>query len=173
VPRLVLLNGPPGVGKSTIARRYADAHPLTLALEIDGLRAMLGSWLEESHRSGVAARKLGLAAAAAHLEAGYDVLVPQLLTRRDFVEELRATARRAGATFQELTLMGERAAVVEQAANREEYGFSARALAARQGHTLADAFDAFADALSERPDAVVIDASSLDAAYAELVRLLE
>jgi predicted kinase len=173
VPTLVLLNGPPAVGKSTLARRYADEHPLTLALEIDGVRAMLGSWLEEPHRSGLAARRIALAAATAHLEAGYDVVVPQLLTRREFVEELRATAERAGAAFRELTLMDARAPVVERAESRQEAGgFSARALAAKQGHTLADAYDAFADALAARPEAEVIDAASVDAAYDELVRLL-
>jgi predicted kinase len=170
VARLVLLNGPPAVGKSTLARRYAEAHPLTLALEIDGLRAMIGAWLDEPHRSGLAARRLALAAASRHLEDGFDVIVPQLLTRREFVEELRSTAEGAGATFCELTLMDDRATVVERAATREEHGFSARALAAKQGHTLADAFDAFADALVTRPDAEVINAASLDAAYEEIVR---
>ena len=147
---------------------------MTLALEIDVLRAMIGSWLEEPQRSGLAARRLALAAAFAHLENGFDVIVPQLLTRREFVEQLRATAERAGAGFRELTLMDARAAVVERAERRQEEagGFSARALAAKQGHTLSDAYDAFAEALAARPDAEVIVAASLDEAYRELVSRL-
>ena len=46
VPRLVLINGAPGSGKSTLARRYAQDHPLTLALDIDRVRGMLGRWLD-------------------------------------------------------------------------------------------------------------------------------
>ena len=76
MPKLVLLNGPPAVGKSTLARRYAHDHPLTLVLEIDAVRAMLGSWLEEWERSGPAARQIALAMARTHLEAGHDVIVP-------------------------------------------------------------------------------------------------
>ncbi len=74
----MLLNGPPGVGKSTLARRYAAEHPLTLALEIDAVRAMLGSWLEETERSGLAARQLALSMAATHLRAGHDAEVSRL-----------------------------------------------------------------------------------------------
>jgi len=42
VPRLILLNGPPAAGKSTLAQMYADEHPLTLNLDIDKIRSLLG-----------------------------------------------------------------------------------------------------------------------------------
>jgi predicted kinase len=174
-PKLVLLNGPPGVGKSTLARRYADEHPLTLDLEIDGVRAQLGAWLETWQESGLAARRIALAMARAHLSAGHDVIVPQLLTRREFVEELRALAAEVGADFDELVLLDDREAVLERARRRSEPagGFSARALAAKQGSTLEDSYDRFVEALEARDDAVVIRAASLDEAYAALSRLLD
>jgi 2-phosphoglycerate kinase len=42
VARLILLNGPPGIGKSTLAQRYVDDHPLALNLDIDSVRRLLG-----------------------------------------------------------------------------------------------------------------------------------
>ena len=171
VPKLILLNGPPGVGKSTLARRFADEHPMTLALEVDNVRAMIGAWLAESEHSGLAARQIALGMAATHLRAGYDVIVPQLLTRRGFVDELSAIATAEGASFCEITLLDDRAAVLARATQRSEPNgrFSARALIAKQGSSLEAAYDAFVVALNERPEALVIDASSPDDAYAALI----
>ena len=43
---LIHLNGPSRVGKSTLARRYADEHQGTLALDLDVLAGLIGGWRE-------------------------------------------------------------------------------------------------------------------------------
>lgn len=56
VTRLVLINGAPGSGKSTIAAALAHDVPMTLALDVDALKHSLGRWDQDTHVSGMHAR---------------------------------------------------------------------------------------------------------------------
>lgn len=100
---LLVLNGAPAVGKSTLARRYADNHPLSLVVDIDTLRTLLGGWAE-IEESRLVARDLAIALVRAHLSGGHDVLVPQYLGRPEFLERLRGVALEVDAPFVELVL---------------------------------------------------------------------
>lgn len=104
MPRLILLNGAPASGKSTLARRFSADHPLCLVLDIDDLRAMLGDWADDPDGAGLAARRLAVAMARTHLVDGHDVVVPQLLARTAFIEELRDLAVEVGAEWAEFVL---------------------------------------------------------------------
>jgi adenylate kinase family enzyme len=52
VPRLIHVNGPPGIGKSTIARLFVDDHPGTLNLDMDHVRRLIGDWREDFLQAG-------------------------------------------------------------------------------------------------------------------------
>ena len=52
MPRLILLNGPPGIGKSVLAQLWADDHPGVLNLDIDRLRVLVGGWRERFAETG-------------------------------------------------------------------------------------------------------------------------
>ena len=78
MPILIHLNGPPGVGKSTLAQRYVDEHPGALNLEIDTVASLIGGWREDFFGVLAAARNIAIAMAEAHLRTGCDVVMPQL-----------------------------------------------------------------------------------------------
>lgn len=155
---LILLNGPPASGKSTIARRFADARPMTLNLDVDVVRGMLGAWLESPAASGLAARTLAIAMAEAHLDDGHDVIVPQFLARPDFIEQLSDLANRVDAAFVEMALWLERAAAIAAFAQRrqapsEQSHLDAAALVDRSEHAdpVGQMYDDFVGLIERRP----------------------
>ena len=65
---LVLLNGPPAAGKSTLAARLVATRPLALNLDIDVVRGLLGAWIDRPAGAGLAARALAISMAADSLD---------------------------------------------------------------------------------------------------------
>lgn len=109
VPVLVLLNGPPASGKSTIAAELVARRPLALNLDIDVVRSLIGDWKARPIDAGHAARRLALAMARTHLRSGHDVIVPQFLARPEFIDELASCAANVDSGFIEIALMMSRA----------------------------------------------------------------
>jgi predicted kinase len=101
--RLLHLNGPPGIGKSTLARRYAAEHPGTLCCDIDVLRTLLPG--VDFAASGAMVRPAALAMIAAHLRTGYDVVLPQLLVSAPERVRFREAVTSVGATYVERVLL--------------------------------------------------------------------
>jgi len=110
VPVLIVLNGPPGIGKSTLARRYIEDHPMSLALEQDVVRRLLGGWRTREKESGEAARSLCLEMARAHLRAGHHVIVPQFIALPSYLDELAQVSADLAARHVELVLLDDAAA---------------------------------------------------------------
>ncbi|HET7386352.1 MAG TPA: AAA family ATPase [Nocardioidaceae bacterium] len=97
--RLIHLNGPPGIGKSTLARRYAVDHPGVLDCDIDVLRSLVGGWEDDFAAVGEAIRPAALAMISAYLAQGRDVVLPQMLARLDELVRFETAATEVGAAY--------------------------------------------------------------------------
>jgi predicted kinase len=165
--RLVHLNGPPGIGKSTLSALYADRNPGTLNLDVDTLHHLVGGWQEEEFDTWPPVWSLVRAMAATHLDGGHDVVLPQYLATVDEITGLEDLARRHGAGFREVVLLDDREAAIER--------FNRRARDSddpwiRHHHrrielgggpaVLATMYDTLMDVVSRRPGTVVVPSAA-------------
>ncbi len=178
MPRLVLINGAPGSGKSTLARRYADDHPLTLVLDIDIVRGLLGRWLENPSEAGIIARKMALQMASVQLTEGRDVVVPQLLGRITFIEQLEQLCNDVNAEFVETALVSSPEDAVRRFTRRsnnpeDDTHRDATALQQKNGGNagVATVYQAMLDTIAQRPNTHLVETTDgeIDATYRRLL----
>ncbi len=182
VADLIHLNGPPGVGKSTIARRYVADHPGVLNCDIDILRTLVGGWSDDFGMAGSLIRPAALAMIEAYLSSGHDVVLPQLIAKPAELARIEGCARSSAARFVERFLMAD----VDQAVGRfnhrgedepeDPWHAQVRAIVASEGgdEVLVRYHAALEHLIAERPDAVAIQTSEGDVeeTYQQLINSL-
>src|SRR5688572_1545967 len=102
---LILLNGPPGIGKSTLAKMFVDHHPGALNLDIDQVRCLSGGWQEDFQATGEIVRPVAMSMAVTHLAAGRDVIMPQFLDSDYEIASFREVTEKTGSGFREIVIM--------------------------------------------------------------------
>jgi predicted kinase len=171
--RLVLINGPPGSGKSTIALSLAQDRPLTLALDVDAIKHALGRWDADPSSSGLHARRLSLALAAEQLRSGLDVVVGQYLAKTSFIEDLEHLAGECDAQFHEFVLdvdgveLASRLAIRGTHPDRPEHEINNRLVGPEDADLLVQSLQALRQS---RPRAIWVDARGSLAATVSILR---
>lgn len=180
--RLIHVNGPPGIGKSTLARRYVAEHPLVLNCDIDVLRTFIGGWQSDFGKAGSLIRPAALAMIRAYLETGHDVVLPQMLINPTELARFEACAVDIGAHFVERVLMDTPASSAARFHRRgasevdDPWHDQVRAIVATKGgdDELARCHEALERLLSARPRSVAIVSveGAVDETYRRLIESL-
>ena len=117
-PKLIVLNGNPGMGKSTLSQRYVDEHPMTLHLDIDRLWHMLGQWQASMPQSERQKYKFAYALADVHLADGQDVIVADHIQQAEIYQRFQKIAESHNAVYVEVVLLSTLEDAIERCKTR-------------------------------------------------------
>lgn len=92
----IFINGLPGSGKSTYARKFVESRPGWLNLDVDVLRGLLGTAAVDFEKAGAEVRPLALAVLREHIGAGGNVVMPQLFFTPEESADFEAAVVEAG-----------------------------------------------------------------------------
>ena len=180
-PKLIILNGPLGIGKSTLAKKYADEHPLTLLLDIDDVRRNISHWREEDEKSSISSKKIALAMAKENLLLGYSVVVPQIIRQNEFIEQFEQIAKDADADFFEILLLVDKDEAIRRFKERSyaqgySSGFRPGGLIDTGGREekLSKMYDEMMETTSRRPNTARIEVKlgDVDDTYAKILAFI-
>jgi broad-specificity NMP kinase len=119
--KLIILNGPCGVGKSTIAEMLRDALPMSFLIDVDAQRRFIGKYREKEYRE--SSRYLSFFVALGIVQTcladGRDVIVDKFIMKDpNIIDKFIGLGRKNNAEVFEIILWAEKDIVLKRAENR-------------------------------------------------------
>lgn len=166
--KLIILNGPWGVGKSTAGRALHAQMPGSFHVEVDAIRRSISGYDERPEESFRFAMRVVGDIIERCLAEGRDVIFDKMLRAHDLIDAVREAGERHGAAVHEIILWAEKATVL---ARGEERGYPGGVFSREKAE---QAWDQMAAIVTERPKAVIIrtDDRDKDAVFAEIQKSL-
>jgi predicted kinase len=167
-PKLILLYGFASSGKTTLAKKYLDEHPLALAIEVDQIISMMGQWRKFEEQARKIVFDHSKAIVKNHLLAGHDVLLPYLLTNPKHAGECETIAIETSASFYEVHINIGREEAIERLLVRGVWGEEGSPkLTTNDLPEISDLYDTMEKAMAERENVLSIssDVGDVEGTY--------
>lgn len=174
-PKLILLGGAAGIGKTTIGRRYAAEKPLTLCLETDNLISMISGWQDNEAEARQLVFEDLLAIVRVHLAARHDVVLPYLLTDAKHAAAFEKVTEECGADFIEIMLEADKTEAVRRLYARGSWGEAdAPPLTDADRPIVEELYDTMIRETAKRPKTIHVaaDRGHINVAYRRFVEIM-
>jgi predicted kinase len=174
-PRLVVIYGFAGLGKTTLAKRLNQDLAFSLYIEGDEILKMIGQWLSDEDKAREKVFMLTLIMAENYLRLGHDVIVPCLLLDTGAATELEKVAKRAGADFIELEIKSDKQKAIDYLFERGTWGESKTiAITEKDRSHIEEIYDMMERAMKSRIGCKKIPyfRNNIDKTYSELKNTL-
>ena len=168
-PQLIILNGPCGIGKNTIANLYASGNKSSVVLDIDDFRRGISSYRQKVEESYKEACNLVFIKTEEYLLKKYDVIIPNLIRKLEVIESFEKIANKCNGEFYEFSLWASKEDAISRAVKR---GFQPDSLL--QEDKLIQMYDELEEMLKNRKNTVFINSEEGNAekVYNQLIKLL-
>ncbi len=123
-PKLILIYGFAGCGKTTLAKKLNSDMPFSLLVEADGILNLIGQWIKDEDKARGYVHSLSKSMTSTHLKSGLDVIVPMLLLDPVHAEELNLIANQENAELVELYIHLEKEDAIRYLYERGTWGES-------------------------------------------------
>lgn len=154
--KLIILNGPSGVGKSTVAARLCSQIPASVLIDIDELRRTIPDYREKREESLRLAHELAVNTIGNSLGGGHSVIVDKAISDSGTLDSFIELGKKHGAEVYEFILFTDKETLQRRADAR---GYRPGSLLTRE--RVGEMWEEANSLREQRPNAIVIDTTFL------------
>lgn len=154
--KLILINGPTGIGKSTIAGKIHQSLPLSFLLDIDAQRRYISGYKEYREESLDLVLKLSLAIVERSLQSGHDVIIDKVFTDAKISDAFLELGRKYGAAVFEFVLTADKDTLIARA---DERGYIEGSMLTPE--KVPEFWEKIQNYIKDRPHATVVETKNL------------